>query len=242
MLTALTIFSAIGIQGSILPRQRPETAVLTYHDVIERRDDRALWFDCTGAELESQLSWMQKKGVHFVSLDQLYRHLTTGTKLPSHPVAITFADNYLGFWERGYPILKQHRIPVTMFVHTGFVGDRSHGRPKMDWSQLRTLDHEGLVTVASQTVSHPADLGKLSESQIRWEFERSKAELEKRLGHKILYLAYPNGRFNPLCERLAREAGYRMAFSEKTERAELSPNIWAVNRYVHTKYRLAIGR
>lgn len=224
----------------ILPNLLAATAVLTYHDVIDQRDNKALWFDCTTAELESQLDWMSRRGVHFITLDQLYRHLTTGAKLPSKSVAITFADNYLGFWERGYPVLKRRHIPVAMFVHTGYVGDRAHGRPKMDWSQLKALDREGLVTIGSQTVSHPADLGALPLPAIRRELTESKRKLEAELSHPILYLAYPNGKFSPDCLTVARECGYKMAFSEVTRRAETSPSIFAVNRYVHTKYRSAV--
>lgn len=217
------------------------SVVLTYHDVIDRRDGKALWFDCTSSELKSQLDWMKKQGVHFITLDQLYSHLTGGTTLPSKPVAITFADNYEGFWDRAYPILSTRRIPVAMFVHTGYVGDTSHGRPKMGWDKLRSLDKEGLVTIASQTVSHPADLGKLSQEAQWTELTSSKATLERMLGHGVHYLAYPNGKFSPVSEQLAKKAGYLMAFSEITKPAESSPNVYAVNRYVHTKYKAAIS-
>ncbi len=220
---------------------KTRTVVLTYHDVIERRDSKALWFDCTEGELATQLDWMTAHGVHFITLDQLYAHLAKGSPLPARPVAITFADNYLGFWDRAYPILKSRHVPAAMFVHTGYVGDRSHGRPKMDWNQLRQLDGEGLVTVASQTVTHPADLGKLTDREQRIELDDSKRELERMLRHPINYLAYPNGKFNSRSTQLARAAGYTMAFSEVTKPAELSPSLFAVNRYVHTKYRQAVG-
>lgn len=240
MMLATFFALAATLQAQILPNLKSETVLLTYHDVIETRDAQALWFDCTAAELESQLNFLEAKGAHFITLDQLYGHLTKGAKLPSKPVAITFADNYLGFWERAYPILKRRRVPVAMFVHTGYVGDRSHGRPKMDWEQLRALDREGLVTIASQTVSHPADLGKLSDRAIQREFLASKARLQSELRHTISYLAYPNGKCDARCIRFARLTGYRMAFSEVTQPAERSPSLWAVNRYVHTKYRQAI--
>ena len=235
-----TLLAARLVQANPGFHRAGKTVVLTYHDVIETRDGKDLWFDCTATELSSQLDWMQARGVHFITVDQLYRHLAQGDRLPAKPVAVTFADNYEGFWERGYPVLKKRQIPVAMFVHTGFVGD-THGRPMMTWDQLRILDRDGLVTIASQTVTHPNDLGKLSIPSIRKELTQSKAKLEKELGHPILYLAYPNGRFSPECERLAREAGYRMAFSEVTRPVEASPSFWAVNRYVHTKYRAALG-
>ncbi len=240
LLGLLVLGTVCTAQAEIKKGLQTHVIVLTYHDVIESRDAKALWFDCTTNELEDQLNWMQKQGVHFISLDQLNAYLMKGSALPSKPVAITFADNYQGFWDRAYPVLRARRVPVAMFVHTGYVGDKAHGRPKMDWDELRTLDREGLVTIGSQTVTHPADIGRLSLQSQKDELSKSKAELEHRLGHRVPYLAYPNGKFSNTSMRLAAEAGYTMAFSEVTRPADLSPSIFAVNRYVHTKYRRAV--
>lgn len=215
-----------------------QSVVLTYHDVITRRDRNSLWFDCTTDEFAAQLDYLTHRHASFISLNQLYRHLTQGAALPPNPVAITFADNYLGFYERALPILRERRIPAAMFVHTGYVGSKV-GRPKMSWSQLRQIDREGLVTIGSQTVTHPEDLRTLDDAQVAREMVQSKTDLENRLGHPIPYLAYPNGKFDRRSESAAKAAGYRMAFSEDCMPAERSPTIFAVARYVHTKMREA---
>jgi peptidoglycan/xylan/chitin deacetylase (PgdA/CDA1 family) len=231
-------FALLMAQPALKPGLPPRTFCLTYHDVVAERTADSLWFDCAEPELKQQLDWMGSHGAHFVSLDQLYAHLTSGARLPSHPVCITFADNYLGFYTYAYPILKTRHIPCAMFVHTGYVGSPI-GRPKMDWDQLRQLDREGLVTVASQTVSHPLDLRKLSWSKQLAEMVDSKGTLEQQLGHPVPYVAYPNGKYDVRVEEAARRAGYRMAFTEVLTPAEESANIFAVDRYVHTKWRRA---
>ncbi|HSI72437.1 MAG TPA: polysaccharide deacetylase family protein [Fimbriimonas sp.] len=224
-----------------LLRLPAETIVLTYHDVIAKRDKDALWFDCTSQELIDQIDWMISKGCHFISVDQLYRHLSTGEALPAMPVLITFADNYLGFYERGLPLLRERKIPTVMFVHTDFVGN-STGRPKMSWKQLLELDKEGLVTIASQTRTHPQDLTKLNGEQLRWELVGSRRVLEEKLGHEILYLAYPNGKFDDRVATYSEAAKYKMAFTEEQEPAEIANSIFVIPRYVHTKFRTAIGQ
>jgi peptidoglycan/xylan/chitin deacetylase (PgdA/CDA1 family) len=224
---------------AVLPIKRdlpPRTLCLTFHDVIPVRTPDSLWFDCSVDELKNELRWLTAHGAHYVSVNDLYGHLTAGIALPSHPVCITFADNYLGFYTYAYPILKQQRIPCAMFVHTGFVGSPV-GRPKMTWPELRQLDREGWVTVASQTVTHPPDIRTLPNGKLDWEMSYSRSELESHLGHRIPYLAYPDGKFDVRCETSARKAGYSMAFSERLTPAERSPSIFAVSRYVHTRYR-----
>ncbi len=214
------------------------TPVLTYHDVIEKRDSKALWFDCTVGELNEQLDWLKGKGAAFVTLDQLRAHLVKGTPLPRRAIVVTFADNYRGFYDRAWPILKRRGVPVAMFVHTGFVGNTS-GRPKMSWAQLSELRRSGLVTVASQTVSHSADLRTLSYVQLDKEMSISKMSLEAQLGVAASYLAYPNGKWDQRSVQAARKAGYLMAFTEDQRPAERATSILAVPRYVHTKYRQA---
>jgi peptidoglycan/xylan/chitin deacetylase (PgdA/CDA1 family) len=232
----------LAVRQGALPEIRrgltSRTPVINYHDVIERRAAKSVWFDCTTKELEEQILWLKKRGAAFVSLDQLYSALVRGTPLPKNAVAITFADNYLGFYERGLPILRRHRVPVTMFVHTGYVGSRQ-GRPKMNWSQLRELSRGGLVTIASQTVSHPADLRTLASDRLQREMIDSKRVLERELGRRVTYVAYPNGKYDRRVAGAARAAGYAMGFTEVQQPAEKSPSIWMVNRYVHTKYRQA---
>lgn len=227
-------------QGELRRALPTRTPVLTYHDMIPSRDSGSLWFDCSVSEFESQLDWLAKRGAHFISTKQLYEHLTAGTPLPAKAIAITFADNYLGFYNNALPVLRRRHIPVTMFVHTDYVGSPV-GRPKMNWSQLKELDREGLVTVASQTRTHPEDLRTLSDKALREEMTGSKRALEKQLGHPVPYIAYPNGKFDSRVAKAAAAAGYKMAFTERLNPAEKSPSIYTVARYVHTKYRQAWG-
>lgn len=238
LLFASTALAQNGGFKPLKPGLKQRTPVLTYHDVIATRDSSALWFDCTTDELKAQLDWLQSKKANFVSLDQLYRHLTDGVPLPPRSIAITFADNYQGFYDRAWPILKARRIPVAMFVHTGYVGNQS-GRPKMTWDQLKELQASGLVTVASQTVSHPEDLRRLTDKQLDKEMSVSKRSLELHLGRKIAYVAYPNGKWDQRSVVAAKRAGYLMAFTEELRPAEKASSILAVPRYVHTKYRQA---
>jgi peptidoglycan/xylan/chitin deacetylase (PgdA/CDA1 family) len=206
--------------------------------MVPVRDSRALWFDCTPAELERQLDWLSRRGARFVSLRAVEDHLTGRKPLQKNAVAITFADNYEGFYNLALPILRRRRVPVTMFVHTDFVGNRQ-GRPKMTWAQLTELDREGLVTIASQTRSHPEDLRQLSDAKLREEMTGSKQALERRLGHEVPYIAYPNGKYDARVARAAQAAGYRLGFTEALRPAERAPNLFMVPRYVHTKYRQA---
>lgn len=222
----------------LAPRPALGNAVaLTYHDVIPRRGPGALWFDCTVGEFRAQMEWLRRKGARFVSVAQVERAVGGGDPLPKGAVLVTFADDYLGFSTYAWPVCRRMRIPVTLFVHTDFVGAKV-GRAKMDWTTLKALSRTGLVTVASQTRTHPADLTKLGDAALREEFVGSKRAIERRIG-PCRYLAYPNGKYDARVARFAREAGYSLAFTEVTRPMRTARDAWRIPRYVHTRYRSA---
>jgi len=240
---ALVLFAgqSAGAPTRLHANLRQTVVILTYHDVVPVRNAESEWFDCSVSELENQVRTMERAKVKFINLDQLYGYLKYGIALPPHPVCITFADNYAGYYRYALPILRLHHIPSAQFVHTGFVGSPI-GRPKLTWAQLKEIGRASDVTIGSQTTSHPPDLRLLSDAQLRKEMVDSKRTLEVHLGHPVRFLAYPNGKFDARCERAAQAAGYAMAFSEVTQPANLSPTLFAVNRYVHTKWQSALKR
>ncbi len=91
----------------------------------------------------------------------------------------------------------------------------SLGRDRfMSWDELRELANSG-CDVGSHAHSH-RKLIWLSEEDQRDEFSRSKRILEANLGREVPAVAYPYGwpgAYDATAERLARESGYRVAFS-----------------------------
>lgn len=216
----------------------PPAIVLTYHDVIARRDKNSVWFDCTAKELEDQILWLKKQGAKFVSVATLSQHLTRNQFFSGKTVCVTFADNYEGFRLRGWPILQKHKVPVTMFVHTGFVGNQTN-RPKMSWTELAELQKNPLFTVGSQTISHPADLTTVTDSQLKREMVGSKESIRTHLDRVVEFVAYPNGKFDARVARAAKQAGYTLGFTEVQTPVTLKSQPFMVPRYVHTKYKQA---
>lgn len=214
------------------------TPILTYHDIIPKRTKASLWFDCSVSEFKDQIAWLRKQGAVFVSTHDVYLALTHKKTLPPKAICITFADNYEGFYTYAWPILKKERIPTTQFVHTGFVGSPV-GRAKMTWAQLSELSNSGLVSVQSQTVSHPEDLTKMSDTKVLNEFQQSIKSIGTHLGKPANELAYPNGKYDARVAALAKKAGYEICFTEDCRPAETAKNLQMVPRYVHTKYREA---
>ena len=214
--------------------------IIMYHDVIPERGRDSVWFDCSVEEFKAQMEMIKTQGFAPISLKDLLDHLAGGKIIPDKSIVLTFDDNYQGFYDNALPILRENKFPAAMFVHTGFVGDTKGSHPKMSWETLQELVKDPLITIGSHTVTHPDDITKLSPDDQTKELTDSKSTLETKLGIKIDFLAYPDGKNDANVQSLSRDAGYRMAFSTHNGLAEESPGILCVNRYIHTKLEAAL--
>jgi poly-beta-1,6-N-acetyl-D-glucosamine N-deacetylase len=215
------------------------TPIIMYHDIIEKRGRQSVWFDCTVKEFQEQMDKIEEGGWTPISMRDLYDHLSTGKTIPEKSLVLTFDDNYQGFYDHAWPILKEKGWPAMMFVHTGFVGKKEGSHPKMDWETLKELLKDPLFSVGSHTVNHK-DMPTLTDVEQRTELAESKATLESELGIPIDFLSYPEGKHNDVTVNLSRELGYKMAVTITNTPAELSPGILRVGRYIHTRLEKAL--
>ena len=118
---------------------RPALRVLCYHRIDPDRRDR---LTVTTRQLDAQLGYLVRSGFRFIRA----RDLISGAALPERPVLVTFDDGYVDTLEHAQPVLRRHGAKATIFVVTGYAGDRARwdedGAPLMGLRQLRELDPE----------------------------------------------------------------------------------------------------
>lgn len=101
--------------------------ILMFHRIVPNSEQwrihNHLSLEISPAQLEATILYFKKKSYTFLSLDELYIALQTG-QFPSKFVVFTFDDGYLDNYEVAYPILRQHRVPFTIFISTCFPDQR----------------------------------------------------------------------------------------------------------------------
>ncbi|MCW3040331.1 MAG: polysaccharide deacetylase, partial [Solirubrobacterales bacterium] len=100
--------------------------VLTYHRIGDADAcpyDRGL-FSATQARLDEQMAYLRR---HFDIVDTA-EGLRAAYGRRGRAVAVTFDDGYRDNYDLALPVLREHRIPATFFVATGFVD-----RPRVSW-------------------------------------------------------------------------------------------------------------
>jgi peptidoglycan/xylan/chitin deacetylase (PgdA/CDA1 family) len=117
-------------------------------------------------------------------------------------VAVTFDDGYREVYTQAWPVLRDLRIPATVFLPTGFMegtapapireGAAVRGDPPapLTWDQVGEMADTGLVDVGSHSVTH-TDYDRLSRDRAEEESAASRDLLVARTGAAVDVFAYP---------------------------------------------------
>jgi len=196
--------------------------VLNYHQINNKAYNV---LTLSSQEFDAQMAYLYDSGYTTISPDQLVNYLRYGKTLPPNPILITFDDGYEDNYRIAYPILQKYNFTATIFLITNLVNSNNR---YLTWSQVKEMKDHGF-SFGSHTVSH-LFLTNASENDIRSEFEQSRQILEWRLNQKIEYLAYPGGAYNQQVLKIARQAGYRAAFTIDLGRNTINCGLFTLNR------------
>ena len=219
--------------GGVAGRRRPEarglryfaestgtvrvvrTTILAYHAIgacAPADDPFNLWV--AREDFARQMAWLARHR-RVVPLDDL---LTGDVGRGRPAVAITFDDGYTSVLREAVPVLDDHGFPATMFVPTAFLGDRNRWDPPqrcdlsiVDGDGVREFERRG-VRVESHGHAH-LDMRSVRPDEVRSDLVASREAIERLVGRRPSLLAWPFRDGSPAAREVAREVGFRRAFS-----------------------------
>jgi peptidoglycan/xylan/chitin deacetylase (PgdA/CDA1 family) len=172
-----------------------------------------------------QLRWLKRLGVRFIPMRDLHAWLQGQKKIPKRSAVLTFDDALISIAEHVFPHLKQQTIPFTIFVIAGLIGCESRfsthpsapSRHHLDLTQLKEMIDTGLVEIGAHGYHH-VNFTKVDGEKLHQEIHLAKDLLEEALDVEIPYLAYPWGNTTDTVTQMARDAGYRLAFTTRKKK------------------------
>jgi len=184
-----------------------------------------------------QMEWLKTNGYTVIPLETAARYIKGEIKtIPAKSIVITADDGHKSVYSDMAPIIKKYKVPVTLFIYPSAISNADYA---MTWDQLRELEATKLFHVESHTYWHPnfkREKKMLSkeeyEKSVHAQLYKSKATLEKRMGHGIKYLAWPFGIYDKDLLVKAKEAGYDMAFSIDNHHMKTGIDNMAQPRYM----------
>ncbi|HZZ30151.1 MAG TPA: polysaccharide deacetylase family protein [Pirellulales bacterium] len=124
--------------GVLPPRWRGNSGaafgILMYHRVAEIcKGIAAPTWNVTPPSFQAQLIGLLERGFRPCSLQKAFEKHVAGQPLPDKTFVVTFDDVYENVYRNAFPILRELRIPATMFVATAYL-DSQLPLPFDDWS------------------------------------------------------------------------------------------------------------
>jgi len=93
-----------------------------YHSIAEGSEDP---YTVPPNKFEEQLSWLIERGFEAVSLATIVNLLKIGEyKSLRTKIVFTFDDGYKDFLTTALPILLHYKVPATVFIVAGMLGDK----------------------------------------------------------------------------------------------------------------------
>lgn len=165
--------------------------VLIYHRVGGgTQDERDLAADAFAAQVDVLVSR------DVVALDVALDRLDAGDDRPT--VVLTFDDGFADVHANAWPLLREHRLPFTVYLATAYVGGTMHWEGStarssgqaLTWEQLGEMVGSGLCTVGNHTHTHARPEALTAE-----ELDRCSAAVVEHLGAdaRPRHFAYPWG-------------------------------------------------
>lgn len=185
--------------------------ILQYHHVSNSTPPST---SISPKQFRKHLDWIKENNFKVLALAEIvdtlqYKKEFTHDKI----VAITFDDANSSVCKIAWPILKEYKLPFTLFISTEAV--KKEYQSQCSWGELKEMYESGLITPANHSHQH---LNMVSSSLLKnieeWraltknEVLKAQSLIEKNVGHASTLFAYPYGEYNVDLSSMITELGF----------------------------------
>jgi peptidoglycan/xylan/chitin deacetylase (PgdA/CDA1 family) len=192
---------------------------LMYHAIADDVRSVEAPYTTTPAAFEAQMRYLSEAGYVSLTVSQVLDAWHARAPLPRRAVVVTFDDGFACLPEVALPIMRRHGVRATAYLISGYLDRMARfdvalnvrSRPMLARSQVLELVAEG-VEIGSHSVNHE-DLRTLAPAGLRYELQRSRADLEDLTGRAVRSFSFPRGLFDRRVHDAVAQAGYAGACS-----------------------------
>ena len=192
------------------------------------------------AKFRKQMETIKNSNIPVITLEQFLAWRQGKGKIPPQAILITMDDGWRSVYKEAFPIMKEFKLPFTLYLYKNYVGAK-RGSRALTLPMIKEMLDSKLCSLGSHSVSHPfpsqikkeAEKGAEDyEKFLRKEFGDSKVFLEKTFKKKITSYAYPGGYHTGEMYPLAKEIGYKELFTVEPGKVRRNSPGEALPRYI----------
>jgi peptidoglycan/xylan/chitin deacetylase (PgdA/CDA1 family) len=138
------------------------------------------------SKLEQQLKYISENGyesIYITDLEYIYNY--------KKPVALTFDDCFVYFYNNAFPLFKKYNVKASIYVITDYIDGENY----LTKEQIKEMINSGIIDVQSHTLSHPK-LSLLNNDEMNKEIINSKNALKDLFNIDSKVFCYPYGIYN----------------------------------------------
>jgi len=216
----------------IYRKNRPK--ILMYHSIANNPNDP---YSVTTAMFKMQINYLLKNKYDIISLQKLVSGLKKGNSM-KNKIVITFDDGYKNFITNAFPILKEYKIPATVFLVFDLVGKKANWNNDIEHLDIMSkvdvkyIKKNG-ISLGGHTLKH-TDLTTLNTQQLHNQMVKSKRKL-KEFGEKYLTYSYPWGRYSKGVINAMKNEGFDCALIAKEKILYLTDSLYQLGRITMQK-------
>jgi len=206
-ITAIVIFFILIINSVYANNIKNSAVIFMYH-----RFDTSKYpsTNITLEQFNEHINEFTKPKYNILSVDYIVDTIINDGDLPENSISITVDDADRSFLNVAWPIFKENKIPVTLFVSTATISNTNNNY--LSWDEIRTLMSEGL-NIGSHSHNHE-HMPNLSSEMIKNEIEKSNKIFLKEIGKIPNIFAYPYGETNDGIINALKDYKFKVAFGQ----------------------------
>ena len=146
-------------------------------------------------------------------------------------ILLTVDDAFSSFYINAWPILKENKIPILLFVSTETVGKKGY----MNWDEIINISKEDFVLIGNHSHSHEY-LTKYKFQDFKKDIDQSIKIFQDKLGYNPSFFSYPFGEYS-LEQKKYISSKFNFAFGQHSGVIDLNKDKYELPRFpINEKY------
>jgi len=173
---------------------------------------------------------IKKSEMEFIDFNKFKKIIKTS--LDKNYLLLTIDDAFESFYLNAWPILKNKKIPLVLFVSTREIGNFGY----MTWDQIRELASNNLVTIGNHSHSHEY-LVDWTNKDIISDLQKSINIFKEEIGYSPKVFSYPFGEYSNDFKRIISELNFEFAFGQHSGVIDSTKDLLELPRFpINEKY------
>jgi len=202
LLIILISLCVVFVANEYYELKQPGIIVLLYHK-IHKKTDGSNKYVLSLNKFKEQMSYLRENNYTTI----IPNEIKGLSNINGKKIMLSFDDSTEDHFHEVYNILKDNKQKGIFFVITKYINSQENLTEK----QIRIMSQDHME-IGSHTYTHPC-LQEINKDEIYYQLNKSKEQLEKIIGNKVISFAPPGGWFNDNALSIAEDLGYKAFFT-----------------------------